>query len=251
MSGQDISRLLRDWPYEPGRILARRITGEDGRERLQVRIDLGVLQFELEGRPDGARPGGFESLRALHEARLHEFTQRNGGPAGYIITSEESKEMREEAVQYYHRYVALLALADFPAVIRDTNHNLALLDLCREFGQTEHDRAVLEQFRPYVLMMRSRAEAEQAIAQHLPKEALKALDRGIVAIRHVYEETGAGDMFEQSSEVQLLRGMRDALVPKLPMSQRVELQERLQAALAAENYELAAILRDELRLLGG
>ena len=38
--------------------------------------------------------------------------------------------------------------------------------------------------------------------------------------------------------------MRDALVPKLPSSQRVELQERLQAAIDAENYELAAILRD-------
>ena len=51
------------------------------------------------------------------------------------------------------------------------------------------------------------------------------------------------------NEVQLLRGMRDALVPKLPMSQRAELEERMQAALDAENYELAAILRDELRLM--
>jgi protein-arginine kinase activator protein McsA len=43
--------------------------------------------------------------------------------------------------------------------------------------------------------------------------------------------------------------MREALVPKLPASQRVELQQRLQAALDAENYELAAILRDELRMM--
>jgi protein-arginine kinase activator protein McsA len=49
--------------------------------------------------------------------------------------------------------------------------------------------------------------------------------------------------------VQLLRGMRDALVPKLPVSQRMELQERLRAAVDSENYELAAMLRDELRLL--
>jgi protein-arginine kinase activator protein McsA len=44
--------------------------------------------------------------------------------------------------------------------------------------------------------------------------------------------------------------MRDALVPKLPLSQRAELRQRLEAAIAAENYELAAILRDELRMLG-
>ena len=43
--------------------------------------------------------------------------------------------------------------------------------------------------------------------------------------------------------------MREMLVPKLPSSQRVELEERLQAALDDENYELAAILRDELRMM--
>ena len=51
------------------------------------------------------------------------------------------------------------------------------------------------------------------------------------------------------NEVQLLRGMREMLVPKLPTSQRSELEERLRAAIRAENYELAAILRDELRQL--
>jgi protein-arginine kinase activator protein McsA len=38
-------------------------------------------------------------------------------------------------------------------------------------------------------------------------------------------------------------------VPRLPPAQRAELEARLRAAIAAENYELAAILRDELRLL--
>ena len=43
--------------------------------------------------------------------------------------------------------------------------------------------------------------------------------------------------------------MREALVPKLPVSQRAELRARLDEALMQENYELAAILRDELRML--
>ena len=47
----------------------------------------------------------------------------------------------------------------------------------------------------------------------------------------------------------MLRGMRDALVPKLPVSQKSELKDRLARAIEQENYELAAILRDELRLL--
>ena len=50
-------------------------------------------------------------------------------------------------------------------------------------------------------------------------------------------------------EIQLLVGMRDVLVPRLPSSQRVELEQRLKAAIEAENYELAAVLRDELRMM--
>ena len=43
--------------------------------------------------------------------------------------------------------------------------------------------------------------------------------------------------------------MREVLVPKLPSSQRHELEQRLKATIEAENYELAAVLRDELRMM--
>jgi hypothetical protein len=98
-------------------------------------------------------------------------------------------------------------------------------------------------------MMRARAEAEAALEAGNTREALASLDRGLGEIRTVFEETGRGADWQSANEVQLLRGMREALVPKLPVSQRIELQERLRAALDAENYELAAVLRDELRLL--
>jgi len=55
---------------------------------------------------------------------------------------------------------------------------------------------------------------------------------------------------DDSSEASTLRAMRDALVPKLPSSQRVDLESRLKHALRMENYELAAILRNELRQIG-
>jgi hypothetical protein len=249
MSERDLSEFLRQWPHEPGRINARRIDGDDGRSKIQVRVDLGVLQMEVDGRPDGMRPDGFESLLEYNLDRLNRYEQETGSASGFVLSPEDCRALREEAIQYYHRYVALFALGDFRRVARDAMRNLKLFDLCRDHAASETDRAILEQFRSHVIMMLTRARAEEAIAGEQPKQALKAIDEGLEWLRVHYQETGRAEEFDRANEVQLLRGMRDVLVPKLPASQRVELEERLRAALDAENYELAAILRDELRLL--
>jgi hypothetical protein len=249
MSDTDLTRLLQEWPLEPGQINARRIVGEDGQEKIQVRIDLGVLQMEMDGRPDGQRPGGFDSLLEQHIDRLERYTRESSSSSGFLMSADECRALRDETVLYYHRYVALFALGDYAKVVRDTSRNLRAFDLCRNYAAEDIDRNVLEQFRPQVIMMRARAEAELAITGKHPREALAAIDRGLAEIRTCYEDAGRVSAFDAANEVLLLRGMRDALVPRLPASQRVELEERLRAALDAENYELAAILRDELRLL--
>ena len=38
---KDIDILLRDWPYEPGEVSARLVRATDGREVLQMRIEMG------------------------------------------------------------------------------------------------------------------------------------------------------------------------------------------------------------------
>lgn len=233
---------------EPGKINARKIKGADGLLKLQIRIDLGLLQMEMTGRPDGQKPEGLDSYLDYQKQRLKQYSQHNS-PESFVLSAEECRVLREEAVQYYHRYVGLFALGEYAAVVRDTSRNLELFDLCREFGETESDRTVLEQFRSPVLMMRARSEAEMALSTGQPKHALAALDRGLNEIRAAFEEAGKPEDFDGANEVTLLRGMRDALVPKLPASQKVELQERLRAAIDAENYELAAILRDELKMM--
>lgn len=249
MSESDLTSLLSRWPYEPGRINARRIDGLEGRPKLQVRLELGLLHMEVTGRPDGLRPEGFDSLLALHENRLNRYTAESGGRVGFVISPEDCKALREEAAQIHHRYVAQFALGDFAAVVADIDHAMRIFDLCRDYGVAEADRTALEQFRPHLVTMRSRSEAELALAKGRSKDAVAALDRGLAALRALFDEAGQSESFADCNDVQLLLGMREALVPKLPVSQRVELQERLRAALDAENYELAAILRDEMRLM--
>lgn len=250
----DLTNLMQDWPYEPGQINVRLIQGDDGEGKIQMRLDLGILQMEVSGRPDGLKPNGCESLLEFHETRIDEHME-DGGPEGDsetdppILSPEDCRLLREEAVQYYHRYISLLVLGDYDGVVRDTSRNLRVLDLCREFAEEEEDRSVLEQFRPYITMMRMRALASQMVADNEPKAALLLIDDAIEMIRKQYEDAGRTEEYEEASEVQLLRGMRDELVSKLPAGQKHELRERLAKAIEQENYELAAILRDELRLM--
>lgn len=246
----DLRQILREWPYEPGQLSVRMIQGDDQRPKLQLRIDLGILQMELTGRPDGQRPEGAESLLELCETTLDEHVAAGGEPEEFTIDEEMCRRLREEAVQYYHRYVALFVLEEFDLVVRDTSRNLRLMAFCREHAANDEDRESLEQFRPYVVMMRARALAGAAVEDDEPKAAVLAIDQGLEAIRAHFAEVGTPEGFEASSEAQLLSGMRDALAPKLPVSARAELQNRLKQALESENYELAAILRDELRLMG-
>lgn len=310
----DLFPILHDWPFEPGTINVRVIQGLDQLPKIQVRLDLGIIQMNIDGRPDGQRPHGFSSLLEYLEARLDEGEYRpsdepfdpanpetapedtldagvdaeagNADPTapptegeadgdfeGHFdgddpppfstsdqpgdaespvisLDADTCRALREEAAQYYHRYVALLVLEDFEGVIRDTSRNLRVADLCREYAEDDRDRAMLEQVRPYIIMMRTRAIAGQALKDDIPKAAIAAVDDGLDALRTHYAQIDEPEEFEQSSEAQSLRQMRDALIPKLPVSQKTELRERLHEAIRKENYELAAILRNELRMLG-
>jgi len=282
---QDISLLLNDWPYESGKIVARTVRAADGTTKIQVRLDLGIIQMNSDGRPDGARPFGFESVLDYLEAKVEhpEGMEAGSGPGpveprdssdgeeepdidfagsgGFspndhkeeepgTLSGDECRMLREEAAQYYQRYLALLTLEDFGRVIRDTTRNLRVLDLCRKHASEDDDRTVLEQFRPYITMVRSRALASRALAADEPKAALHAIDEGLEALKRFFADHGQAAAFDESDEVRMLRSMREALVPKLPVSQKAELKQRLAKAIEQENYELAAILRDELRQLG-
>lgn len=280
---RDLTELLEEWPFESGKITVRVIEGKDGDPRIQVRLDLGLLQMHVAGRPDGKRPQGFDSLLDYHESRIdqlqfEELTKAELGDEPFdedaelvaggdfdadedddddapeidrFLTDEDCRALREEAQQYYHRYIALLVLEDYEAVVRDTSRNLRVLDLFRDYAIEQEDQLAMESHRPYIMMMRARSLASQAMKAEENKAAILAIDEGLEALKTYYDTIGHPDMFDESGEAEMLRDMRDALVPKLPVSQKAELRQRLDAAIASENFELAAILRDEIRMLGG
>ncbi|MCH7790821.1 MAG: hypothetical protein IID31_00870 [Planctomycetes bacterium] len=243
----DLSDLLREWPYEPGRLNVRLIQGKDGRPCVQVRLDLGIVQMECEGRPDGEQPHGFRSLLEYFESEIDEADPNDDQPVRLSV--EDCRQLHEESMQYHHRYIAFLVLENFDAVVRDTTRNLRVIDLISERAESDSDRERFERFRPYLTMMRARALAGQAMRDEEPKAAMLAIDDALESLRQYFVKQGESTGFESSSEVEALQSIRQSLVPQLPVSQRSELVKRLADAVERENYELAAILQKELGML--
>ncbi len=249
---RDISDILEDWPFDRTRPNIRLIQGQDGEPLLQVRLDLGLLQMHVDGRPDGRLAHGYRSLLEYYESLADDaevMAQEGGTGDGFSLSADDCKMLREEAAQYYHRYVALLVLNDFDGVIRDTGRNLRLIEFLQKHASEESDQRSMVHYRPFIITVRTRALAGQMIRANETKAAVALIDEGLDGLQQAFAEAGEPEAFESSAERRTLGGMREAIHPKLMPSQAAELESRLERALEAENYELAAILRDEIKSL--
>lgn len=245
-AAKDIAPVLRGWSYEPGVINVRKIHGMDGSPKVQMRLDLGLLQMEMNGRPDGVRPHGCESLLEYFEKQLADHQNRYGTDLGFHLSSSQCASLREEAVQYYHRYLSLFVLEEFSGVVRDTARNLRLIDLCGKFAEDEQDRLLLEQYRPYITMMHARAQASLLFSDQKYPEALAKVEEGLSQIKEFFARFGQEEAFDQSNEVRVLKRFARDIRRKLPVNPVTRLQRKLQKALKDERYEEAARLRDKI-----
>lgn len=235
----DLDRILRDWPFQPGVISARSIAARDGRDVLQMRIELGVIQMEVEGRPDGTRPGGAETLldHLIQESVFHGDS--------FELTEEQCIEADREFLQYYHRRICWLALREFDRAVADADHTLALMDFVADHSSDEEWLIMHEQYRPFVLFHRTQAAALSELESGGPEAAIETINRGLETIREVFEQfDGEEEDFEEDEMVGQLRELQGWLREHYDV--RRTLAEQLSDAIAAEQYELAARLRDEI-----
>ncbi len=235
----DIGEILARWSGLGRGEIVRFLRTNEGGRRIQVRLALGIVQMECRGRPDGVRPGGHESeylavrdMPRVSESWGDDFCQR----------------LLAEAGQYQQRALAYLALEEHALAALDCTRNVEVAGAMLALADATVDRTQLEVLRCASLLLRTRVLAAAALSSKNPAAALKAIDQGLAALGVVTEP--GGHRWDLTSDALALRALRDTLVPKLPSSQRVELEERLVRALQLENYELAAILKNELRQIG-
>lgn len=251
MSYIDLQPTLGNWTYDSDQVSVRKILGGDGSVRIQMRVELGLLQMESQGRPDGERPFGCESLLEYHRKRLARHESRNGIPLGFVLTPDHCEALRCEASMHYRRYVSLFVLEEYEAVTKDTSHSLAIFDMCRDYAFESDDRLCLESFRPYVLMMDARARAYQAMEGNDPACALAHVNRGIMHIRSHAEEYVRHDDGELGDEVKILTTLGKEIAAKIPKDSLVVTRQALRSAIEQERFEDAAKLRDVLKVRYG
>lgn len=233
-----IDDLLQEWPYRASRICARLVRASSGRNVLQMRVDLGLLQMEVIDRPDGWRPHGFDTyLDYLKESAEEDLE-------AFSLTEDHYVEVDREFLQYYHRRICWLELREFRRAAMDADHTLELMNFVQDHAEDADWVVAHEQYRPFVLFHRTQAMAMAELEDEGPEAAVEVLHDGLQTFRRLYEEHEAAEQFDEDEFVVRLVDLRDSIRDHFEVGPT--LRERLSDAIATEQYELAARLRDEI-----
>lgn len=248
---QDITGILQSWEYDPEKSY-RKIVGDDGREKVQIRVDnaafQGVLQMDLDGRPDGKRPYGFDFVADYYRQAFKRYCNAHGGDVGFRLDPESCAELFDECLRIYNRYVFLLQLQDYRRVIRDTERNMDVFRFVNQFAVREQDRMNLERWWPYILRIHGIARAMLEI------EERGDFDRALAIIdetRHKVLDLETLDFeefrVERERSLKALRDLKKSVLARKPLSEKDRLEKDLARAVKEERFEDAASLRDRLR----
>ena len=244
----DISRLLDEWDYTgPDKLIVRKIKGEDGRTRIQMRVDLGILQMEWSNRPDGQRPHGKTSLLEHFLDQLEQKKADKGPDAQLSLSHEDCVNLQTESLQYYYRRICMFELESYHEACRDAEHNLQIMEIVRTHAENDDDRLSLEQYRPFVIMHRTRARSLIATDSDDIDKALRHIEEGIEEIETFFRSYDRDDLVKESQELKVLRDMAEEIRKQQPRSEEDQLRAELTEAVENEEFERAAEIRDELK----
>ncbi len=242
---QIIDDILKQWPFDPLSVNVRLLEFRQ-RAVLQMRVDLGILQLEVDGRPDGSRYMGAETYFDYLKAKANKSKD-------FVLDEDNCLEVDREFVQFYHRRVCWLQLKQFGRAVRDADHTLNLMDFCKRYSPDEGWTISHEQYRPFVLYHRTQAAALSLVDREEVDEspsdrdveiAIEEVNEGLRKLHELFVEYDAEDQYDDDELVQRLTEFREGLREKYSVG--LTLNERLEQAIAAEDYELAAELRDQL-----
>ncbi len=236
-----------EWDFHPGEVMVRKFTGEDAQEKIQLRIDLGVLQMNAQGRPDGQKPHGHATLLDYFHARK---LRQDDPEKPFKLSPEDCLELQREAAQFHHRCLCYYQMDEYEPALADARHNCVLF----KFLEHNHDDRDfvwgLLEYRPQVIMMRCRASSALAMMENDHAQAAALVEHGIEEIREFFREYEHEEFLEDCEEINTLVEWLEEIRAQRPLSERERLEIALNEAVKREDYEKAAEYRDALRNLG-
>ena len=244
---QDISDLLRDWPFDPDNNI-RIINISKERHVMQVRQPMGIEQYELDGRPDGIRPFGKETFLNKLQAQLKDHLVSFGNESGFAISEEDFVMLQNEGILYYYRYLHLFQINDFKRTARDTEHNLRICDFVEKYAGEGMEPESILQYKPYILRMHAVARAMSILNDNVRDEAVQVLEDAIDEIEVMSEVDTPAFKFEKIRSIQYLQSTLKQISEGAEDPLK-ELQQELETAVEAEEYERAAEIRDKIQEL--
>jgi hypothetical protein len=250
---EDITKILDAWSFDPDTNV-RKIRGEDGVEKIQVRINQGafqgILQIDLDGRPDGCRPHGQTFALDYYQNSLQKHRQQNDSEDdGFTLDSQACEELFEEGARIYERYAFLLQLKEYPRVIRDTERNMQLFRFVNRYAEEESDKSNLEKWWPYVLRINGTARAFAARDEGDFAEALDIVAKTRDRIRECRMTDAEEFRIEMERSEEALETLESELLDAKPLNRKEQLERMLKEAVEGDNFERAAELRDMIQQL--
>lgn len=250
----DLGKILKGWQYDPTDETAnvRVIKGPDGVEKVQLRIRFGLLQIFADATPE---TGGISVLEDI-KRELAEHRAKKRSDKGFSINALRTAQASQEIMDYYQRRICFFLLGDYRRARRDAEHNLEILSILKKYSVDE--KAVLghDRYRAFMLMDRARASAMVAVEDGDLKGAVAEIDKAIGDIQNFYRAYSRPELEARSNEIEVLRNLKADLRSdhEIELSERERLDillEEQSHAIAREDYEKAARLRDEIERLSG
>jgi hypothetical protein len=167
----DLRSFLGSWPYNPENNV-RVAHGADGREIILVRQPMGLEEYEIDGRPDGRRIHGMESVFHFHRARF-DAAKPSNGLVGFDLSAKDCAELFDESVLYHHRLLVLFWLKKWTCAERDAAHILRLIEFIKQHARCEEDRVQLDQWRPDIARIDAVARAMILLEKGQYRDALR------------------------------------------------------------------------------
>lgn len=243
----DLDEIVSGWECPSGEVSARVVESDGGGELLQLRVDLGLLQMQFDGRPDGSLYHGLPTVLDYVEHEL-----RVGRDA---ISIEHWQALDREVTQFNYRRLAFTTVAE--NALRSQDEETARRCLARVLRDIECCQHALElllehshaaggnlHLVPTLTFNHARLLCQLRLIDRDYEGAVEAAEYGAETLREMLgeddEEENPGDHVGVAYLYELARQLRTQHDVDLT------LREQLEAAVAADDFETAAELHEEV-----